>query len=285
MTGAQRIWLVVNNASGSNDEQAIEGLERSCGGAGLALKRVVRFPEQPLPTGAALDDAGIALVAVFAGDGTVNALVNALSGWSGAVLVLPGGTMNLLYHRLHGERELDEVVRMVAVGEAQAVRRRVIACRPGTALADLLAGPGTRWYEVREAMREADVLAVAGSAAQALGETFATPGIVCREPAVGREEGYPLVMLTPTDEGIRVRGFYADTPGEFLEGSWALLRRRFRDGPHDELGLVDRITLASTVNEPFGVLIDGEKAESPGSEEFRLVPCGVDLLATQADGR
>jgi hypothetical protein len=92
-------------------------------------------------------------------------------------------------------------------------------------------------------------------------------------------------MLTPTDEGIRVRGFYADTPGEFLEGSWALLRRRFRDGPHDELGLVDRITLASTVNEPFGVLIDGEKAESPGSEEFRLVPCGVDLLATQADGR
>jgi hypothetical protein len=284
MTGAQRIWLVVNDASGSNDEQAVAALEQSCGGAGFALAQIVRFPAQPLPTAIMLDNAGVGMVAVFAGDGTVNALVNQLAGWSGTVLVLPGGTMNLLFHRLHGEREADEVIRLAAAGEAKAVRPGVIACRAGTALADLLAGPGTRWYEVREAMREADVLAVAGNAAQALGETLATPGIVCREPAVGRAEGYPLVMLTPTDGGIRVSGFYAETAGEVLEGTWALLRRRFREGPHDELGLVDRIILASTAGEPFGVLIDGEKAESPRSEEFRLVPCGVDLLATRTDG-
>lgn len=285
MTGERRIWLVVNDASGSNDEDAIAVLEKCCGAAGLALQRIIRFPEQPLPTSAALDEAGIALVAVFAGDGTVNALVNRLSGWGGAILVLPGGTMNLLFHRLHGERDAEQVIRRVAAGQARPVRPGVIACRAGTALADLLAGPGTRWYEVREAMREADVLAVAGSAAQALGETLGTPGIACREPAVGRAEGYPLVMLTPADEGIRISGFYAETPGEFLEGGWALVRRRFRDGPHDALGTVERIVLASTVDEPFGVLVDGEKAESPGREEFRLVPCGVDLLATGADGQ
>jgi hypothetical protein len=285
MTGKRRLWLVVNDASGSNDTEAVATLEQSCHGAGLALERIVRFPEQPLPTAAGLDDAGIGLVAVFAGDGTVNALVNGLAGWGGAVLVLPGGTMNLLFHRLHGDREADDVIRQVAAGKAMPARPGVIACRGGTALADLLAGPGTRWYEVREAMREADVLAVAGSAAQALGETLGTPGIACREPAVGREEGYPLVMLTPTGEGIRVCGFYAETPGEFLEGGWALVRRRFREGPHDDLGTVERIALASTAGEPFGVLIDGEKAESPAQEEFRLVRCGVDLLATQADGR
>ena len=32
------------------------------------------------------------------------------------MLVLPGGTMNLLYHRLHGERTLEEVVAAVARG-------------------------------------------------------------------------------------------------------------------------------------------------------------------------
>jgi hypothetical protein len=285
MTGAQRIWLVVNDASGSTDAEAIATLEKGCGSAGLALERIVLFPAQTLPTPAELDGAGIELVGVFAGDGTVNALVNQLAGWGGAVLVLPGGTMNLLFHRLHGERETGEVVRLVAGGKARRVRPGVIACRAGTALADLLAGPGTRWYEVREAMREADVLAVAGSAAQALGETLATPGIVCREPATGREEGYPLVMLTPTGEGIRVCGFYAETAGEYVEGGWALLRRRFREGPHDDLGTAQRITLASTADEPFGVLIDGERAEAPGEEEFRLVPCGVDLLATEANGR
>jgi hypothetical protein len=102
---------------------------------------------------------------------------------------------------------------------------------------------------------------------------------------VGREEGYPLVMLTPTDGGIRISGFRAETPAEFLKGSWAVLRRRFREGPHDDLGLFERVTLASTAGEPFGLLIDGERAESPGAEEFRLVPCAVDLLATLGDER
>jgi diacylglycerol kinase family enzyme len=285
MTGRRRIWLVVNNASGGNDERTIADLERSCIVAGFALERLVRFPEQPLPTAEALDRARIEIVAVFAGDGTVNALVDALAGWDGAILVLPGGTMNLLHARLHGARDADEVIRLAAAGKAKVVRPAIIACHAGTALADLLAGPGTRWYDVREALREADVLAVAGSAAQALGETLGTPGIACHEPDLGRAEGYPLIMLTPTDGGIRVRGFYAETPAEFLKESWAVLRRRFREGPHDNLGLIGKVSLASTAGEPFGVLIDGEAAELPGEAEFRLVPCAIDLLATRGDGR
>lgn len=285
MRGAQRVWLVVNDASGSNNDEAAAAVRRSCSSAGFALERTVAFPEQSLPSGAMLDRAGIGLVAVFAGDGTVNALIQELAGWSGAVLVLPGGTMNLLYHRLHGGRAMEDVVQRAAANETRRVRPGVIACSKGTALADLLAGPGTRWYEVREAMRETDLLGVAGSAAKALGETLAAPGIACRAPALGRAEGYPLIMLTPDDGGIRVCGFYAETPAEFLQESWAVLRRRFREGPHDEFGPVEQVTLASTAAEPFGVLIDGEKAETAGQEVFRLVPCPVDLLATQSDGR
>lgn len=285
MTGATPIWLVVNEASGSNTEEAHSQLESCCGEAGFRVERTVAFPDEALPTSAELDRAGVELVAVFAGDGTVNTLIGHLSGWSGAVLVLPGGTMNLFYHRLHGERPFDEVVRLAAAGKASRTRPQVIACRQGTALADLLAGPGTSWYDVREALREGDPLGLADSAAQALGETLAKPGIVCREPLVGREEGYPLVMLTPTDGGIRISGFRAETPAEFLKGSWAVLRRRFREGPHDDLGLFECVTLASTAGEPFGLLIDGERAESPSEAEFRLVPCAVDLLATLGDER
>ena len=57
MTGAQRIWLVVNDASGSTDAEAIATLEKGCGSAGLALERIVRFPAQTLPTPAELDGA------------------------------------------------------------------------------------------------------------------------------------------------------------------------------------------------------------------------------------
>ena len=281
MGGERDIWLVRNESSGSNDSDALAALEEHCGEAGFRIRRQVCFPQQRLPVAAELDRAGIDLVAVFSGDGTVNSLIVSLSGWNGQVLVLPGGTMNLLYHRLHGEREVEEVIRMAAAGKAVARRPGVIRCPQGTAFADLLAGPGTSWYEVREAMREGDVLAVADSAAQAIEETLAEPGILSRE--VGRKEGYPLLMLTPHDAGIEVSGFHAETPAAYLEQLLALARRNFREGPHDALGLLPRVTLASSDDKPFGLLIDGEKAEAPGAQEFVLAPCEVDLLATRAD--
>ncbi len=220
-------------------------------------------------------------MAIFAGDGTINAAIDRLAGWSGQVLILPGGTMNLLYHRLHGDREMDEVLRLVAAGKARPRRPGVIGCSQGVALAGLLAGPGTSWYDVRETMREGDVLGVVDSAAQAIGETLADPGIACRE--AGSAEGYPLIMLTPHDEGIEVAAYHAETTTEFLSQSWALLRRSFREGPHDILGTFDRCTLASTDGEAFGILIDGEKHDAGPTEEFELVACGVDLLATPRD--
>ena len=281
MDGKRDIWLVRNEASGSNDEDALAALEGCCAEAGFRIARQTCFPDEPLPGPDELDAAGIDLAAVFTGDGTANSLITALAGWGGAVLVLPGGTMNLLYHRLHGNRDMAEVFALAAAGEARRRRPGVIRCPQGTAMVDLLAGPGTSWYEVREAMRDADMLAVADSAAHALEETLGEPGIACRE--VGRAEGYPLVMLTPHDEGIEISGFHAETPGELVAQGWALLRRNFREGPHDVLGLLPRLMLESTDGEPYGLLLDGEKAEAPGAQEFVLAPCEVDLLATEAD--
>jgi hypothetical protein len=285
MTGARRIWLVTNGASGSNDRQSIANLKRCCIDAGFMIDRVIAFPEQPLPTPAALDRADIAAVLVFAGDGTANALVASLAGWSGAVLVLPGGTMNLLYRRLHGDRPVGEVVRLAATGAARRGRPGVIACDGGTAFAEALAGPGTSWRDVRVAMREADLVAVAAHAAQALGATLSERGITCCDPDFRHKRDYPLIRLVPSDEGIRVSGFRAETAAEFLEGGLAVLQRRFREGPHDDLGVAETVTLLGAAGRGLSVLLDGEPGECHAEAVFRLVPCGVDLLATRADGR
>lgn len=285
MMGSHRIWLVVNAASGSNDEGALSEVRRCWRDAGLAIDRVIAFPDQPLPNAARLDEAGIGLLAVFAGDGTVNALIAALAGWSGVVLVLPGGTMNLLFHRLHGQRSIEEVVRLTAEGRAACIRPSVIRCAAGTALAELLAGPGTSWREVREAMREADLVGVAANTAQALSATLTAPGVACREPDCGAAREYPLIMLTPKRDTIRVSGFRAETASDYIEGGLAVLQRRFREGPHDDLGSAAQVTLASDAKGPIPILLDGEPGECPAEQVFRLVPCGVDLLATERDGR
>ncbi|MFC4253872.1 diacylglycerol kinase [Altererythrobacter xixiisoli] len=279
----RRIWLINNAASGSNDAATLAALEQSFQDAGFQIAHRTVFPAQELPDPALLDAAQIDLVAIFAGDGTINRLVTSLYGWNGAVLILPGGTMNLLYHRLHGQRTPDETIRAVASGAVSRRRPSVIRCPSGDALAGLMAGPGTSWNQVREAMRDVALVAMANSAALAIGETFSGAPILCQQPQLGRREGYPLIMLTPEDGGMLVEGFYSDTAGAFLEQTWALLRRNFREGPREDLGRLNHIQLAVTDGQAFGLLLDGEPAEAAGAMEFVLVSCEVDLLATQGN--
>lgn len=281
-----RIWLVDNSSSGSNDEEALGLLEQCCGDAGFHVAHRTHFPRYELPSPAMLDAAGIATVAVFAGDGTINAAINHLAGWPGAVLVLPGGTMNLLYHRLHGDREMEEVIAAAAAGEVVRTRPSIVRGPQGKALAGLMAGPGTSWNRVREAMRETAILEMAENLIEAIEETLGGAMIACLDPPLGRREGYPLVLLSPVAGGIEVLAYHAESAAEYLEQSFALLKRDFREGPHDDLGLATRVVLASTDGTPFGLLVDGEPALAEAPEmEFELGACEVDLLATAPDWR
>lgn len=284
MNEKRPIWLVNNASSGSNDDTALGTLERYCGEHAFHVAHRTAFPAQDLPTPAILDAAGIDLVAVFAGDGTINTLIASLAGWGGSVLVLAGGTMNLLYHRLHGQKTMEQVIAAVARGEAGVRRPGMIRCAYGDAFAGMLAGPGTSWGRVREAMREVDVVELATGTVEAIEQTLTGDQIACIEPALGRPEGYPLVMLTPHDTGIEVEAYRAETASEYLEQAWALLKRNFREGPHEDLGHAQRLRLASTQGIPFGLLVDGEQAEGAPEVEFTLATCEVDLLATETDG-
>ncbi|HWK41059.1 MAG TPA: diacylglycerol kinase family protein [Croceibacterium sp.] len=283
MDGLNPAWLVTNAASGSNAEGASEQLEALCSEHGLVFARHTRFPDDDLPDPAALDAEGVRTLVIFTGDGTVNSLLTRLRGWGGAVLILPGGTMNLVYHRLHGDRPMEQVVAAMARGDFQLIRPGVIRCDQGNGYAEVLAGPGTSWGDVREAMRDGDVPELASSAMRAMEETLAGDGVACAEPQIARPEGYPLISLRPRGKGIDIVAYYAESTEEYLEQALALVRRNFRDGPHETLGHAADVRLAGANGQPFGILVDGEQIPSTVEAGFRLAPCEVDLIATAND--
>lgn len=284
MIGTKTIWLAVNAASGSNSDAALLALETAFGNAACTIARRIGFPEDGTPSPDDLRREGVDMLAIFTGDGTVNSIVTGLYGWEGEVLVLPGGTMNLLAQRLHGEAEPAEIIAKVAAGQARPIRPTLVRSRYGDGLAGILAGPGTAWGEVREALRETDVIGTLKGAAEAIGESTAGPKVYCREPACGREEGYSAIQVTPLADGLAVEGYYAETIADYAKQGIALLRRNFREGPHDSLGCHGSVRLACPEGETMGLLIDGEPADAAANEEtFTLARCEVDLLAT-ADG-
>lgn len=283
LPAARPCWLVVNPASGSNTASSTETVAAALADRGFAVDRVIAFPDDPLPQPAALDAAGIGLVVVYTGDGSVNALVNGLSGWGGTVLVLPGGTMNLLARRLHRDLPVVSILDIIAGGGGRRGRVACVRCEAGLALAGLLVGPGTCWSRVRESMRNLAVVELATGAIEAIKHSATGPFVLAPGNALAREGGYPLIELTPGEHGLQADGYYAEAPLEYAGQAWAVLRRRFREGLHDRLGLAESLTLASVDGSPLACLIDGEPAECCSPFTFTIEPCGVDLWATAHD--
>ncbi|HUD30518.1 MAG TPA: diacylglycerol kinase family protein [Novosphingobium sp.] len=276
-----RVWLVCNQASGSNDEAAVDALVSAFAEGGFQLDRVLRFPDEPAPQPAELDEGAVDILCVFGGDGTTHSVVTSAWGWGGAVLVLPGGTMNMLAKRLHGEVTAPEIVARLAKGPLATARPPVIHSRHGIGLTGALAGPGTVWNEVREAMRSVNILEFVATAREAISQSASGPKVMCADVDCGREDGYAAITVVPRDDGLEANGYYAESLADYAGQGIALLNRDFRDGPHDELGLHRTVRLVCPTGDPMGLLIDGEPFDGAAEETFELGPCEVDLVTTK----
>lgn len=279
MTQTRIHWLVVNSASGSNSAEAVQALEEAFARAGTAVSTVVDIQTDPAPDKAALEAAGVDLLSIFAGDGTVGSLVAAVEGWAGAVLVLPGGTANLLARALHGEREAVEIA--AALGSLTPIRRHSIRCSQGVGLIEVLAGPGAAWSDVREGLREGDIAEVAATGVEAVRQSIAGPMVRLHEPSLGRETGYAGIRLVPEDSMMAVSGYGAETFGDYLLQGVALLKRDYREGPHEQLGRHAEVVCCTMEGEEIALMIDGERHSGGREECFSLAELAVNLLATR----
>ncbi|MBB4614461.1 diacylglycerol kinase family protein [Novosphingobium taihuense] len=275
------LWLLTNSASGSNTDSAVDEVAASLAAAGHAPGRVIRFPDEDLPTGEELDAAGVATLAIFTGDGTINAAGSALEGWGGALLVLPGGTQNLLAKSLHGDVPVEAITG--ALSSARKIRRRAIRTSQGAGLIEVLAGPGAMWADVREGVRDLDLATIAESFGNAFRETRDGPGVRLTDPVAGKAEGYRAVRIGCSGDQLEADGYDFADFGEFAAQGFAMLvKRDFRQGPHDELGTFDAVTLVSEA--PIALMIDGERREGGREERITCDTFALDFISTAPAG-
>ena len=277
----RRFVFVANNRSGSFDQIEVDRILARAEQIGLGAPEQVLIPDAECPRSDELDPDDI--LAVFGGDGTVGSVLRSMAGWAGAILILPGGTMNLASKRLHGDVDSLEILDAIAAGRFQRTRPNVIRTAEGDSLAGVMVGPGTSWSDVREAMRDVDIAELAASTVRAFATTGGAARVACVKPAIGREDGYPIVEVLPTAEGMEMSGYKADDPGEFAVGLAALLRHDFRAGPHEAFDVTGTIELRAVDGSPVGMLIDGDPVEERDSVILTVGTSAVDLLVTAPD--
>jgi hypothetical protein len=279
MTGGNT-WLIYNGSSGSHDEAALAALVERLRAAGYPPAKILDCKDGTPDAGAA-DAAGIGLLIVHGGDGTLSRTIGALEGFGGRVLPLPGGTFNLLARSMFGERTSLEIVELLGERRLAPADRPCIRGEGVLALAELLAGPGAKWADVREELREANIGEVIAKGWDAATTSATGPTVAITEPAKGREDGYAGVRLVPQTGGMAIEGYAAESLGDYFQHGVAILKRDFREGPHDALGRAPQVELRSLANEPIPLMIDGERSEGAARLRFSLDTLDVDLLGLE----
>lgn len=266
--------LICNTQSGSHDEAVREQIAELCRTHGAPLVATFALPDGDIPGAAELTRQAIDLLLVWTGDGTINTAATQAAGWDGAILALPGGTLNLLSKALHGDRPVAEILADALSGNNRRHPIPTIVSDAGTAFITVVAGPATRWAEVRETMRQDGLIEASRAAPDALDEMMNAPGV--RVGAGGK--AYPAVILTPTATGIHADGILAEGTADVLRHGLAWLGGDFRDGPSEPIATGAAIVLESDA--PISLEFDGELAEVTSPAKFSLGTSAVDFIAT-----
>ncbi len=273
-----RLWLIVNPAGGGFEDGVVDLVHQIAGHRGADIVRSTRFPEEPPPSAEDLRAETIDLLVVHGGDGTINAAAHAAAGWEGALLALPGGTMNLLSRRLHDDAPVEVILdRALAAKGATRPLTRIEAVNQGPPCAHvgIFAGPTTAWSEVREDIRYGNLAALVDDIPRALGETIrGTPVRLGNHRAE-----YRTIYIEPDRDRLHAIGFTTTGPLSLLEHARAWIRGDFRDGPHDDLGWHHELSLHS--DDPLGLLVDGEPADSGPLLRLRAATSSVNFLFTR----
>ncbi len=279
----RKLWLNVNSRSGSFDPDLPERLALIASHSGWSLDRVIDVAESELPTPSDLRAADVEWIANHTGDGTLNSLARGLEGWDGAVLALPGGTMNFVARNLHGETlGSDKIVRRALSEPVTLQKLPIVNLNDLVSFCGVIAGPTASWSDVREALRERDLAAVVEHSQNALRETLhgERPEVVDGDNEL-IEDDTPSLFVEPYSDGLHVTSFEAQTLGDLAKHGVAWLMKDFRNGPHEDLGIKQCVEVRAP-RHGVSLLVDGERVE--GGPEVRMT-AGVfdlDFVATKA---
>lgn len=272
---ARTCWLIANARSGSTSDAATDAVLAALEAADIRIGGRSDFPDDALPTVAELDQADVDLVVLFAGDGTINAACTALADWDGHILVLPGGTMNLLAKALHGDRTPEKIIAALPAAGAP-VALPIVRAGEHRAYVGMILGPASSWVHAREAARAGEWRRVLRAARHAWRRTFGRGIRLTGVPALAAPA--QAVFVRPEAEHLGLFAVDAHDWRAIAELGWRWVRADWdraeavRDATAARLGI--------RASRPAHALIDGEPIHLPPATPIEHAMSRAQFIAT-----
>ncbi len=277
--------VIVNERSGSVPEGGRALLEEAIRRAGHGVvftgqdSDAADFGELTLTA----MQAGVDAICVWGGDGTIAAVLQS-AGKDIPILLLPGGTMNLLPKRLHdGQLDWRKVLdatlsdpkrRSISAGQVGGKRFYVAA----------MFGQLTKLGESREAAREGGLL----EAVEILTSADALD-IECQlQISVDGRDGernFPAAaaaVVPGEDSGLELAVIAPDSHLDLVAAALDAAVRGWRDGAHFHTNGASRIRIDRENGQPIPATMDGEPCTIAACLDIRYIPDAACVLVAGA---
>ncbi|MDB5703881.1 MAG: hypothetical protein JWN66_997 [Sphingomonas bacterium] len=220
----QNLWFITNTASGTATAARATALEAVFAELDLTLIGRTSFPDDDLPKAADLAAAKVDTMVLFAGDGTINAAACALADWAGSILILPGGTMNLLARVLHGNADPATIVR-AAKEHGRQVALPYVEAGKHRGFVGVIMGPAATWVRARELVRSRQLRGLGRAMLSAWRRTFSRG--IRLEGVPGLRHHAQAIFVRPEPDRLDVAAIdardwrsIAALGWEWLTGDW-----------------------------------------------------------------
>ncbi len=210
------------------------------------------------------------LFVVWGGDGTLKGALETVGQISPNLLLLPGGTMNLLPRSIHGEKPWEQIIADVLV----APKRKMLPA--GKANDELffcamMAGAPARFAEARESLRKGDLVKAAAEARVAI-DTLNTLHLDARygdgysfgggQLPTTSVIGAVVGSLTKEGKGMEVAALASPTTGGALNVLWTSFFSDWRTAPGVTAVQANSLEIGSDEGGDIPVIADGEHIEA-----------------------
>jgi diacylglycerol kinase family enzyme len=258
-----------NPASGSVSVDGGERLRAALEVAGVSGAEMVEIDCSDCETQLKqLADSKPDLFVVWGGDGTLRSALGVVGKVTPNLLLLPGGTMNLLTRSIHGEKTWEQVLTDVLAGPkritlpAGKVNDEIFYCA-------MLAGAPAHFAEARESLRRGELVKAATEARAAL-DTLNTLHLDARY-----RDGYTFerASLPPTsvigalvgpmarDHAMEIAALAESSTGAALNVVWSSFISDWRTAPGITI-VPARSLVIETEDGDIPVIVDGEAMEA-----------------------
>lgn len=210
------------------------------------------------------------LFVVWGGDGTLKAALEIVGKATPNLLLLPGGTMNLLPRAIHGEKTWEQVIADVM----KAPKRKMLPAgkvNGNLFFCAMLAGAPARFAEARESLRRGDLVKAAVEARTAIdtlnslhldaryGDGYSFDG--GRLPTTSIV-GAIVGSLTKEGKGMEVAALAAPTTGGALNVVWTSFFADWRSAPGVTVVPATSLDIDNGEDGDIPVIADGEAVEA-----------------------